>query len=167
MLSFTANDTTFHEACRTALELIEEISAIPLEIMRAMGLAMLQELSGLGHILSGFIKQGLPKSDYKHLRTVMLCMSELLENLASCLSAAAEASERLRAYVQEIDRFLDRSQSLEPLEADVEGHDRGDGAFTHQPPPSYAATAEDGEMVIPLELLQRIPWDWAEQMPTF
>ncbi len=42
MLSFTANDTTFHEACRTALELIEEISAIPLEIMRAMGLAMVR-----------------------------------------------------------------------------------------------------------------------------
>lgn len=40
MLSFTANDTTFYEACRTALELIEEISSIPLEYMRAMGLAM-------------------------------------------------------------------------------------------------------------------------------
>ncbi|KAK4934662.1 hypothetical protein LTR10_024126 [Elasticomyces elasticus] len=56
---------------QTALELIEEISAIPLEYMRAMGLAMLQELSGLGHILSSFIKKSLPKSDYQHLRTVM------------------------------------------------------------------------------------------------
>lgn len=44
MLSFTANDTTFYEACRTALELIEEISAIPLEYMRAMGLAMVRRV---------------------------------------------------------------------------------------------------------------------------
>lgn len=44
MLSFTANDTTFHEACRTALELIEEISAVPLEYMRAMGLAMVRQI---------------------------------------------------------------------------------------------------------------------------
>jgi hypothetical protein len=48
MLSFTANDTTFDEACRTALELIEEISAIPLEYMRAMGLAMVRVSSSLG-----------------------------------------------------------------------------------------------------------------------
>lgn len=42
MLSFTANDMTFHKACETALELIEEISTIPLEYLRAMGLAMVR-----------------------------------------------------------------------------------------------------------------------------
>jgi len=93
-------------------------------------------------------------------------MSELLENLASCLSAAAEAGGRLRAYVEEIDRFLDRSQSLEPPEIDGREQGRGDGALTDPPQPPPAAE-ENEETVIPLELLQRIPWDWAEQMQIF
>ncbi len=105
------------------------------------------------------------------LNFIRLCMSELLENLASCLAAAAEPSERLRAYVEEIDRFLDRSQSLEPPELDGGGGpDHGEGTLTDAPPQlSYAATTQDAgeEMVIPLELLQRIPWDWAEQMQIF
>ncbi|KAK5229427.1 hypothetical protein LTR72_000958 [Exophiala xenobiotica] len=171
MLSFTANDTTFDEACRTALELIEEISAIPLEYMRAMGLAMLQELSGLGHILSSFIKKELAKSDYQHLRTVMcefpsgricawklmryrVCMSELLENLATCLPAAAEAGKRLRAYVEEIDRYLNPAQQPEFLADNTLGYDCE--IPDHQ--------AFDPEIFIPLELLLRIPWDWAEQL---
>ncbi|KAI1617866.1 putative C6 transcription factor [Exophiala viscosa] len=158
MLSFTASDTTFHEACQTALELIEEISAIPLEYMRAMGLAMLQELSGLGHILSSFIKKGLPKSDYQHLRTVMLCMSELLGNLATCLSAAADAAQRLRAYVEEIDRYLNRPQSPVPPAV---------GDFRHYNTDVTDQHSYDSEIVIPLELLQRIPWDWAEQLQIF
>lgn len=40
MLSAAANEATFHEACGVVLELIEEISTIPPEYMRAMGLAM-------------------------------------------------------------------------------------------------------------------------------
>ncbi|EXJ82511.1 hypothetical protein A1O3_06324 [Capronia epimyces CBS 606.96] len=151
MLSFTANDMTFHKACETALELIEEISAIPLEYLRAMGLAMLQELAGFGHILSSFIKKELPRSDYQHLRTVMLCMSELLENLASCLSAAAEAGRRLRAYVEEIDRFLGPTVCPESRETnDVQEFD---GAVARAQP--YLE-----ETFVPFELLQRIPWDW-------
>jgi len=42
MVSFTADDTTFYEACRTVLELIEEISAIPIDYLRAMSLAMVR-----------------------------------------------------------------------------------------------------------------------------
>lgn len=85
-------------------------------------------------------------------------MSELLENLASCLSAAAEASRRLRAYVEEIDRFLGPSQSPEPQGRDhVPDYDR---AITDQQP-------SIGETMVPLELLQRIPWDWADPMQLF
>ena len=40
MVSFTANDNTFYEAYRTTLELIEEISAMPIEYMRAMSMIM-------------------------------------------------------------------------------------------------------------------------------
>ncbi|KIW10315.1 hypothetical protein PV08_11277 [Exophiala spinifera] len=152
MLSFTSNDTTFHEACRTALELIEEISSIPMEYMRAMGLAMIQELSGLGHILSSFIKKELPRSDYQHLRMVMVCMAELLENLATSIPAAAWVCNRLREYVEQIDRYFE----LRPLQEDAADHELGRVD-------EVAVQDFDPEIFIPLELLQRIPWDWTEQ----
>lgn len=85
-------------------------------------------------------------------------MSELLGNLATCLSAAADAAQRLRAYVEEIDRYLDRPQSPGPSAADVFG-DYNTSIIEQQP--------YDSEIVIPLELLQRIPWDWAEQLQIF
>lgn len=81
-------------------------------------------------------------------------MSKLLENLASCLSAAGEASKRLRAYVGEIDRFLSPAQTPEPSEAE-DVHHFGMSTSENQP--------FMGETVVPFELLQRIPWDWAEQ----
>lgn len=85
-------------------------------------------------------------------------MSELLENLASCLPAAAEASKRLRAYIAEIDRFLEPLQSSSSLRANAVQN--LDGVI-----PALESSTE--ETVVPLELLQRIPWDWGEQMQTF
>lgn len=40
LISFAANDGTFYQACRTVLDLIDEISTIPYQVIRAMGLAM-------------------------------------------------------------------------------------------------------------------------------
>ena len=41
MVTFSAyHTTTLYEACQTVLELIDEISNIPIEYLRAMGLAM-------------------------------------------------------------------------------------------------------------------------------
>ena len=80
-------------------------------------------------------------------------MSELLENLATCLPAAAEAGKRLRAYVEEIDRYLNPAQQPEFL---------ADNTLSYGGIPDHQAF--DPEIFIPLELLQRIPWDWAEQL---
>ncbi|KPI36799.1 uncharacterized protein AB675_11747 [Cyphellophora attinorum] len=106
VVSFTASDNTFHDACLTVMALIEEISTIPIDIMRAMSLGMLQELAGFGHLLSCFIKRGLSRPDYQHLRTALSCMLELLDALASSIDSAAEAGERLRTYISAIDKHL-------------------------------------------------------------
>lgn len=111
-------------------------------------LAKLQEISGLGHILSSFIKKDLPHSDYQDLRAVMLCMSELLESLSSCMADAVHASKRLRAYVKEIDYYLEKSGgSSVTLNGSQEKHSK-----TLQAPP------ESLDSMVPLEILQRIPW---------
>ncbi|KAH8697841.1 putative C6 transcription factor [Talaromyces proteolyticus] len=153
MVTFSAyHTTTLDEACQTVLELIDEISNIPIEYLRAMGLAMLQELSGFGHILNSFITQGLSRSDYHHLRTVMLCMSELLESLSSCMTSAMEASQRLRAYVEDIDRFLTMPQIAKNGNTTTSiGNDGSQGN-------TNSLDLISQQLMVPLDVLQRIPW---------
>ncbi|KAF1811844.1 hypothetical protein P152DRAFT_437703 [Eremomyces bilateralis CBS 781.70] len=109
MVCYTSNKATFHQACRTALDLIEQISSIPLEYLRAMSLAAVQEISGFGHILSHFIGKELPMSDYQDLRDVILCMAEFLESLHTDLPYAIRASARLRECVNRISGLIDQS----------------------------------------------------------
>lgn len=42
MVSYASSDTTVDQACQTALDLIEDITAIPIEYLRAMSLAMVE-----------------------------------------------------------------------------------------------------------------------------
>jgi hypothetical protein len=82
-------------------------------------------------------------------------MSELLGTLATCLPTAAEASQRLRTYVQEIDGFLGPTQTPGPgpLEGTQSYGDENGGQQSHTT-----------ETMVPLELLQGISWDWPENL---
>ncbi|KAK1957248.1 hypothetical protein LY78DRAFT_403306 [Colletotrichum sublineola] len=61
----------FEEACQAALELINEITSVPVEYLRAIGYPMLQELAGVAHLLSSFITRQLFNWQYYKLREVM------------------------------------------------------------------------------------------------
>ncbi|KAK1974313.1 hypothetical protein LZ30DRAFT_416098 [Colletotrichum cereale] len=61
----------FEEACEAALELIHEITSVPVEYLRAIGYPMLQELAGVAHLLSSFITRQLFDWQYYKLREVM------------------------------------------------------------------------------------------------
>ncbi|PSK45141.1 hypothetical protein B9Z65_2281 [Elsinoe australis] len=160
MLAFTSNDATLLQACQTAHDLIDRISSIPTQFLRAMSLGMLQELSGFGQILSSFIGKDLSRSEYTKLRVVMLCMAELLENLDDTLASADQAGKKLRAHVSDIDKFL---ASREGHEATASHHEQtpipGDQAV------SIAESDLDPMMMIPPVYLQ-IPWpgEWYSTM---
>ncbi|KAF4556721.1 Hypothetical protein D9617_1g086000 [Elsinoe fawcettii] len=158
MLAFTSNDATLLQACQTAHNLINQITKIHPRFLRAMSLGMLQELSGFGQILSSFIGKDLSKSEYTKLRTVMLCMADLLHNLDGCLASAGQAAQKLQQHVREIDQFLQSREEHRVLEP--------------PPPPPVAPMGDhvlsiseselDPMMMIPPEMLQSIPWpgDW-------
>lgn len=106
MVSYSWSRTTFKQACDTALELVDQITSIPLEYLKSMSLGMVQELSGFGYILSNFIGKGLPKTDYQDLKKVILCMAEFLDSLESNMLYAKHASQQLREYVTKLDELL-------------------------------------------------------------
>jgi hypothetical protein len=89
-------------------------------------------------------------------------MSELLESLSSCMASAMEAGQRLRAYVEDIDRLLDIPQTPDgrtPVDED-EGQSQED-----------ASTLDllSQQLLVPLNILQRIPWPaaWEESVGLF
>ncbi|KAF2219389.1 putative C6 transcription factor [Elsinoe ampelina] len=154
MLAFTSNEATLLQACQTAHNLIDKISTIHPQFLRAMSLGMLQELSGFGQILSSFIGKDLSKSEYTKLRTVMLCMADLLQNLDGCLPAAGQSAKNLQHHVRDIDHFLQsredhRVQEQIPLQPPM--IPMADQTL------SISETDLDPMMMIPPELLQ-IPW---------
>lgn len=85
-----ACENQFEKACSAACDLIDEIGLVPVEYLRAIGHPMvsfevsspfvihqtdlspqLQELVGVGHLLSSFIGRHLSLEQLSHFRTVM------------------------------------------------------------------------------------------------
>ena len=91
------------------------------------------------------------------LTLLRLGMSDLLSNLSSGFPAAAEASRRLRTYVEDIDKFLSIQQNPETSRK----VNASDGITD--------IWAMDMEQTIPWDLLQNLPWDspeWDISEPT-
>lgn len=145
MLSYASGKVKFQDACDTVLELVEGISAIPVSFIRSMSLAMVQELSGFGHLLSSFIGKDLSISEYRHLSTVMLCMSELLECLTSSISAAHEAAEKLKRYVDRIESHITMIKSSPKPSAPLMDLDQN-------------VVPSTIEMAFPLDLFEQMEW---------
>lgn len=77
-----------------------------------------------------------------------LGMSELLINLAAGFSAAAEASRRLQAYVEDIDKYLGMQQTrVSPDKINTDDD---------------IASQEPIDQTIPWDLLHNLPWDSPE-----
>lgn len=88
-------------------------------------------------------------------------MLELLESLSSCMATALEASQRLRAYVENIDQLLDIPQTPDRQTPDEEDGQSQDDA--------RALDILTQQLMVPLDILQRIPWPaaWEESVGLF
>ncbi|KAF5244269.1 hypothetical protein FANTH_7779 [Fusarium anthophilum] len=84
-LCFACDPMTFMSACTAAQQMINSISKVPSAYLRAIGSCMFQELSGVGHLLSGFIGRPLLWTEYQELRNLMFVVSfyDYLEYLSS------------------------------------------------------------------------------------
>lgn len=88
-------------------------------------------------------------------------MLELLESLSSCMASAMEASQRLRAYVEDIDQLLDIPQTPDRQTPNEDNRQSQDDA--------RALEILTQQLMVPLDILQRIPWPaaWEESVGLF
>ncbi|KXH35002.1 hypothetical protein CSIM01_02038 [Colletotrichum simmondsii] len=104
----------FEDACGAALELIQEITLVPVEYLRAIGYPMLQELAGVAHLLSSFIARQLVDWQYYKLREVMTSMATFLQSLAPSLPSASQAGARIFQYIHKLEEILLRQSQAIP-----------------------------------------------------
>ncbi|KAM0274366.1 hypothetical protein ACHAQH_007903 [Verticillium albo-atrum] len=157
MTSFSCQDVTFGDACRTATELIEEMSLTPVDYLRAIGSPMLQELAGVGHMLTSFIGRQLHPNEYHQLREVIRSMAIFLENLGPSLPSAVEAGQKLLQHIDRIDEYLQRTQ---PQDTSILNEPEATHA-AHEPRaeiPLHHFVVPHANYTIPMEYLNHIPW---------
>ncbi|CVL12484.1 uncharacterized protein FPRN_15080 [Fusarium proliferatum] len=108
-LCFACDPMTFSSACAAAQQMIDSISKVPSAYLRAIGSCMFQELSGVGHLLSGFIGRPLLWTEYQELRNLIVSMSTFLRGMDN--STASAASLLLSRHVDRIDGHIEITRS--------------------------------------------------------
>lgn len=91
-------------AFQTAQDMMENMNSVPQEYIRATGSPLLQQLAGVGHMLSGVTrKHVLSPEDYAVLRDVLVSIIEFLTRFSEYSKLAVTAHAKLSAQLKELD----------------------------------------------------------------
>lgn len=153
------------------MDLIEEMTLIPVDYLRAIGSPMLQELAGVGHMLTSFIGRQLLPADYHQLRQVIQAMALFLENLGPSLPAAVEAGNKLSQHIVRIDEYL-LQQRAQPQDSILNEPETSHATQEHAlQVPTQHFVVPSVNFTIPIEYVEHIPWpspfvpEWTVDMP--
>ena len=139
VICFTKEEATFQSACRVAQELAENVRTIPVEYFRAIGSPMLQELSGVGHVLGSVVGKHLSELEYGQLRDVLLSVAAFLGRLDQCMSSSGKGAEaRFRQHIDRIERHV--------------------ATLRKETRQAYYMDDLSNAIIIPSELLEGMPW---------
>ncbi|KAK5627515.1 hypothetical protein RRF57_003230 [Xylaria bambusicola] len=161
---FTADGASIQDRCRVASEVISAFISIPVAYLVAISTPLLHHLGGIGTILGDVLEEPLREDDYNQVRTVMLSMAQLLDNL-ELIHHGARVSEKLRTQVSKIDEYMNTQRR-------IEGPQQGTYDL-NQPPmsnPNHHGPADNGQIsdeinenwsfTIPSDLLSDLNWNF-------
>ncbi|KAI0439416.1 fungal-specific transcription factor domain-containing protein [Xylaria telfairii] len=115
---FTADGASIQDRCRVASEVISAFISIPIGYLVAISTPLLHHLGGIGTILGAVLEEPLREDEYSQVRTVMLSMAQLLDNLES-IHHGARVSEKLRIQVSRIDEYMNTQRQIASLDQDT------------------------------------------------
>ncbi|KAI0483850.1 fungal-specific transcription factor domain-containing protein [Xylaria cf. heliscus] len=161
---FTADGASIQDRCRIASEVISAFISIPVEYLVAISTPLLHHLGGIGTILGAVLEEPLREEEYSQVRTVMLSMAQLLDNL-ELIHHGARVSEKLRTQVSRIDEYMNTQRQIASLQQDTiesnaspmsnPNHHRSmlNGQIGHD-------TSENWSFTIPSDLLSNLNWNF-------
>ncbi|KAH7303206.1 fungal-specific transcription factor domain-containing protein [Stachybotrys elegans] len=103
---FTAGGASIEERCQIASEVVHSFLLIPVAYLLAIGAPLLHHLGSIGAILGSVFEEPLSEADYTRVRSIMLSMAQLVENL-EVINQSESASQKLRTQISRIDEYMD------------------------------------------------------------
>ncbi|KAI0183473.1 hypothetical protein EV127DRAFT_457483 [Xylaria flabelliformis] len=113
-----ANITASLHLLRIIFEVISAFISIPVGYLIAIGTPLLHHLGGIGAIPGAVLEELLRENEYSQVRTVMLSMAQLLDNLES-IDNGARVIEKLRTQVSRIDEYMNTQRHIASLQQDT------------------------------------------------
>jgi hypothetical protein len=105
--------------------MVESMSSIPLEYVRAIGSPLIQQLAGVGHILIGVAKkQQISQHQLQDVRSVVLSILALLDKLKDKNSMATASHQRLAAQLSEAEKSKAAAEEEESIALLAESYRR-------------------------------------------
>ncbi|KAJ9137264.1 hypothetical protein NKR23_g9284 [Pleurostoma richardsiae] len=152
---------------QTARYMMDRMGEIPREYVRAVGSPLLQQLAGVGHMLTAVArKQGrhgvLSLADYAELRAVLVSMVDFLALFNRHYGKIAAAQERLRGEVADLDARVGRMSAQDVSAADDSSPSAGEGTGSSEWLPFLNEAEPDGStedvLFLSGDLLSAFTW---------
>ncbi|KAF2216592.1 hypothetical protein CERZMDRAFT_93884 [Cercospora zeae-maydis SCOH1-5] len=166
--SRTSSLQNVEEKCRVADTVLQTFRDIPRQYLRAISTPLVYHLGGIGHILSAVMQGILNEESYQRVRTLMVQLADLLEDLETGLQPAAGSSRGLRKRIDKIDQYIQTQRQMlsEPPRQHMTPYAHSvDGAHTHYVPsngpngPTHAVLSHGGHHQITNNMGMRTPHD--------
>lgn len=98
MVLLASEDNTIEQRCGVVSSVVHEFMRIPIAYLRAISSPLLHHLGSIGAVLGGVLEEKLTNHQYQIVRTVLLSLAQLLENL-DIGHHSIQAAEKLRDLV--------------------------------------------------------------------
>ncbi|KAJ4293287.1 hypothetical protein N0V90_008569 [Kalmusia sp. IMI 367209] len=105
MVLLASEQNTIEQRCQVVSEVVNAFMRIPTSYLRAISSPLLHHLRGIGSVLGGVLEEPLVDYQYQQVRTVLLSLAQLLENLDIGIHSVKSA-QKLRGLVVQIDDHM-------------------------------------------------------------
>lgn len=105
MVLLASEDNTIDQRCQVVSEVVHAFMRIPVSYLRAISSPLLHHLGSIGSVLGGVLEEPLTDYQYRQVRTVLLSLAQLLENLDIGMHSV-QVAQKLRDLVGHIDTHM-------------------------------------------------------------
>jgi hypothetical protein len=159
-----------HQKCAIAEELLASLRSICPRFVISISTPLVYQLGGIGHILATVTEGSLTEDSYQRVRSSLVSMTDLLEDLESGLQPTAGASKSLRAQVEKVDQYRQSQRSYGPHTPNPNSmavsYSQGQLHVSQKQQPSMEHAVIDGYLALPAgdqsQVLQEVVdmWQW-------
>ena len=142
MVLLASEDNTIEQRCHVVSSVVHAFMRIPISYLRAINSPLLHHLGSIGAVLGGVLEERLNDHQYQSVRTVLLSLAQLLENLDFGMHSI-KVAQKLRDLVKQIDNHMSTHRTR---------------ALSITSPASTHSSSSEAGMQVPQALLTEWPW---------